>query len=95
MLAIIGRLARETHEVLGIFGGVGHQIADNLGYCLAVYHRSKIIGRIIYFQLSSILLQGWLETLCHGVHHLGDVLQAEMYLHSLLLYLVEIKQLIH
>ena len=94
MLAVFGKSAREMHVITGVLGGVGHQITDYLGNRLAIDDCRKIVGRIIHLQSGSLLLQGWLEPFCHRMHQLGNILQSEVNLQSLLLHLVEIEQLV-
>ena len=88
-------VAAQAHVVLRVFVGIRHQVADYLGYRLLVDDGSEIVLRIIHLQLGSVLPQGWLKPLHHGGYQLRDVLKLEVYLHSALLHLVEVEQLVH
>ena len=95
MVSILQQAAGQTYIILGIFQGVGHQIADNLGNGLLVNHRHELFGWIIYIKTNAFLLEGRSKALCHSMHQLRNVVQTEMNLHALLLHFVEIEQLIY
>ena len=95
MVSILQQAAGQAYIILGIFQGVGHQIADNLGNGLLVNHRHELIGWIIYLKTDAFLLEGRSKALCHSMHQLRNVVQMEMNLHALLLHFVEIEQLIY
>ena len=95
MVSILQQAAGQAYIILGIFQGVGHQIADNLGNGLLIYHRHELIGWIIYIKTNAFLLEGRSKALCHSMHQLRNVVQTEMNLHALLLHFVEIEQLIN
>ena len=94
MGSILQQATGQVHIISGIFQGVGHQIADNLGNGLLIYHRHEIISRIINIKTDAFLLEGRSEAFCHSMHQLRNVVQMEMNLHALLLHFVEIEQLI-
>ena len=94
MGSILQQATGQVHIISGIFQGVGHQIADNLGNGLLVNHRHELIGWIIYLKTDAFLLEGRSKALCHSMHQLRNVVQMEMNLHALLLHFVEIEQLI-
>ena len=68
MGSILHQTAGQTHIILRIFQGVGHQITDNLGNRLLIYHRHKIISRIFYLETDASLLEGRSKTLSHSMH---------------------------
>ena len=94
MGSILQQAAGQAYIILGIFQGVAHQIADNLGNGLLVNHRHELIGWIIYIKTDAFLFEGRSKALCHSMHQLRNVVQTEMNLHALLLHFVEIEQLI-
>ena len=68
MGSILQQAAGQAHIILRIFQGVGHQIADNLGNRLLVYHRHEIICWIFYLETDAFLLEGRSKTLSHSMH---------------------------
>ena len=95
MGSILQQAAGQAYIILGIFQGVAHQIADNLGNGLLVNHRHELTGWIIYIKTDAFLLEGRSKAFYHSMHQLRNVVQTEMNLHALLLHFVEIEQLIY
>ena len=67
---ILQKATGQAYIISGIFQGVGHQIADNLGNGLLIYHRHEIISRIINIKTDAFLLEGRSEAFCHSMHQL-------------------------